>query len=145
MDGLECRCWLDWWANPITVLASAETQITITRSGNAWSARGQLTNDEDREGFDFLCNLDPVFSLRFQDGSTITVSVHPLDNDQFDLTEYAGPTQRKIENLFEIPPPSSSTTKPQDQGVGRAHQNAKRIFTVSGDALSVEVARARRI
>ena len=48
--------------------------------------------DEDREGFAFLCDLDPVFMLRFEDESTVDVTVHPTDEHRRSaLTEYTEP------------------------------------------------------
>ena len=81
MDRFEGRCWLDWWANSSTLLGSAEIAVVITATGGGWDARGHLLSDDDeeREGFVFLCDLDPVFMLRFEDGSTIPVTVHTLE------------------------------------------------------------------
>jgi hypothetical protein len=64
MDGFEGRCWLDWWANSITLLASAEVAVVIAPTRVGWDAHGHLisASDEDRDGFAFLCNLDPVFA-----------------------------------------------------------------------------------
>ncbi|RZT77238.1 hypothetical protein EV382_0386 [Micromonospora violae] len=62
MDRFEGRCWLDWWANSST--------------------------NKDLDGFAFLCDLDPVFTLRFEDASTFDVTVHPTDDHRgFTLTE----------------------------------------------------------
>lgn len=84
------RCWLDWWANSSTRLGSVEVAVTVTAGAAGWQAHGRLIGDgaEEREGFAFLCDLDPVFTLRFADGSTFTVVVHPADDDRFILTEY---------------------------------------------------------
>jgi hypothetical protein len=79
------------------VLGSAEATVTITSAADGWHANGRLLTDdsEEREGFAFFCALDPVWSLRFEDGSTITVNVQLLDDpSEFQLTEYTGPTQR---------------------------------------------------
>ncbi|WP_246002079.1 hypothetical protein [Allorhizocola rhizosphaerae] len=89
MIRIEAHCWLDWWANQVTLFASAEAAVTFAISATGWTATGRLTNDEDREGFAFLCDLDAVFSLRFDDDTTITVNVESLTNHgQFTLTEY---------------------------------------------------------
>lgn len=53
-------------------------------------------DDEVREGFAFLCDLDPIFTLRFDDESEFTVTVHRGEGDDFALTEYAGPVTRSI-------------------------------------------------
>jgi hypothetical protein len=90
MDRFEGRCWLDWWANFSTVLACVEVAVVITATGTGWDAHGRLVSndDEDREGFAFLCDLDPVFTLRFDDESALAVTVHPTDGHRrFALTE----------------------------------------------------------
>ncbi|MEV6598596.1 hypothetical protein AB0M36_17220 [Actinoplanes sp. NPDC051346] len=100
MERFEGHCHLDWWANSMTLLASVEVAVAIATTDTGWSAEGRLlTDDEDeREGFAFLCEMDPVFELRFEDESTITVNVHPAGEvDRFTLTEYAGPESRSIE------------------------------------------------
>ena len=99
MDRIERHGWLDWWANRSTVLGSVEATVTITSAVDGWHAIGRLlTGDsEEREGFAFFCALDPVWSLRFDDDSTITVNVELLeDPSEFQLTEYTGPTQRRV-------------------------------------------------
>ncbi|WP_127501607.1 hypothetical protein [Actinoplanes solisilvae] len=96
---------LDWWANRSTLLASVEVSLEISTDGADWTARGDLTTDDDREGFAFLCELDPVFSLRFDDESTVTVVVHPSTGSApFTLTEYTGPNERPIEHRVELRP-----------------------------------------
>jgi hypothetical protein len=93
------RCWLEWWANSSTRLGSVEVAVTITAEAAGWQAHGRLigVGPEDREGFAFLCELDPVFTLRFTDGSTFAVVVHPAENDRFSLTEYTRPVDRRSE------------------------------------------------
>ena len=92
MDRLETRCWLDWWANSSTLIDSVAAEVVITASGTEWSALGRVINDTNDvlEGFTFLCDLDPVFELRFDGGDTVTVTVHDLDQGgrRFALTEY---------------------------------------------------------
>ncbi|MEV0733634.1 hypothetical protein [Polymorphospora sp. NPDC050346] len=94
MDRFEGRCWLDWWANSSTVLGSVEVHVVIAAADNVtWAAHGCLVsdNDEDRDGFAFLCDLDPLFMLRLEDGSTVDVIVHPVDGHRkFTLSEYTG-------------------------------------------------------
>jgi hypothetical protein len=102
MSRFEGRCWLDWWANSSTLLGSAEIAVVITATGDEWDARGHLLSD-DSEGFAFLCDLDPVFMLRFEDGSTIPATVHTLDEEgRFVLTEYTGPAQRSIDHRIKL-------------------------------------------
>jgi hypothetical protein len=107
MDRFEGRCWLEWWANSSTVLGTVEVTVVITTSGAGWDARGHLLSaaDEDREGFAFLCDLDPVFTLRFEDDSVAAVVVHPTDEHRrFTLTEYTGPVHREVETVIDLTP-----------------------------------------
>jgi hypothetical protein len=93
MDRFEGRCHLDWWANPITCLARVEITLAIAVTDMGWTAEGRLASDnhDEREGFALLLDMDPVFTLRFDDESTIEVTVHPgLEGDRFTLTEYTG-------------------------------------------------------
>ncbi|KAB1914618.1 hypothetical protein [Micromonospora sp. AMSO31t] len=90
MDGFEGRCWLDWWANRSNLLGSVEVAVVVTADDTGWNAQGRVVSDtdEERDGFAVLCDQDPVFALRFEDGSTVAVTVHPTDDHrQFTLTE----------------------------------------------------------
>jgi hypothetical protein len=105
MDRVESRCHLDWWANSVTLLASVEIAVVIAAVDTGWAAEGCLTsdNEEERDGFVFLYEMDPVFILRFDDKSMIAVTVHPPDdNRRFALTEYTGPAHRPINHRVEI-------------------------------------------
>ncbi|MET7752982.1 hypothetical protein [Micromonospora sp. NPDC005367] len=105
MDRFECRCWLDWWANSSTLLGSVEVSVVVTAITGSWEADGRLVSesDEDREAFAFLCELDPVFTLRFEDESVVAVTVHPIDGrTRFTLTEYTGPVQRSVVNRMAL-------------------------------------------
>ncbi|MFY1617319.1 hypothetical protein [Micromonospora sp. WMMD736] len=99
MDRFEGRCWLDWWANSSLTFGPVEVAVVITASDAGWDARGHLVgdSDDDRDGFAFLCDLDPVFTLRFEDESTVEVTVHPFqDHRRFTLTEYIGPVNHQV-------------------------------------------------
>jgi hypothetical protein len=96
MDRFEGRCWLDWWVNRSTNFGDIEVSVVITASQAGWDAHGQLTRNDECEGFAFLCALDPVFTLRFQDDSTVQVAVTPIDDRRFTLTEDTGPTNRPV-------------------------------------------------
>lgn len=98
MERFEGRCWLDWWANSSTLLGSVEVAVVAAATDAGWRARGRLVSDEDQEGFAFLSDLDPVFLMRFEDGRSIAVTVHPDGHREFGLTEYAGPLRRSVEN-----------------------------------------------
>src|SRR5262245_10976128 len=105
VDRFEGRCWLDWWVNSSTLLGTAEVNTVITASDTGWDASGHLISDdeEQRDGFAFLCALDPVFTLRFPDTSTIAVVVHLADDHhRFTLTEYTGPVQRQIDRRIDL-------------------------------------------
>jgi hypothetical protein len=92
VDRYEGHCRLDWWANPVTLLGSIDVSLVITAQGSEWEAHGRLANEEDQEEFAFFCDLDPVFTLRFDDYSTIAVTVHPTDGHRrFRLNEYTEP------------------------------------------------------
>ncbi|MET7402359.1 hypothetical protein ABZS66_53645 [Dactylosporangium sp. NPDC005572] len=102
MDSFEGRAWLDWWANSSTLLASVEVAVVIATSSTGWDAHGFVAGDdeEDRDGFAFLCDLDPVFILRFEDESTVAVTVHPAEErHRFTLTEYTEPADRPIDHV----------------------------------------------
>ncbi len=104
MDQYEGRGWLDWWANSSTLLGSAEVTVVITASDTEWNAQAELISegDDEREGFAFLCDLDPVFTLRFEDGSAIPVMVHRDSDDLIKLTQYIGPTHRPIGHQIDL-------------------------------------------
>lgn len=105
MDRFEGRCWLDWWANSATLMETFDVAATITASGAGWEAHGHLISHDDavREGFAFLCDLDPVFELRFEDGSTVGVIVQPTDAPTgFTLTEYTGSDRRQVAHQTDL-------------------------------------------
>ncbi|WP_435207203.1 hypothetical protein [Micromonospora sp. bgisy143] len=105
MDRFEGRCWLDWWANTSIMFGPVEVAVVITATDAGWDAHGHLVSDsdDDRDGFAFLCDFDPVFTLRFDDASTVAVTVHPFqDHRQFTLTECAGPVHRSVEHYLDL-------------------------------------------
>ncbi|MEV4532647.1 hypothetical protein AB0J82_02335 [Asanoa sp. NPDC049518] len=107
MNRIEARCWLDWWANSSTLLGSVEVVVVVTATHTGWNARGHLAGDadEDRDGFAFLCDLDPVFTLRFEDESTVAVAVQPSDDHRrFALAEYTGSTRRSATYRMDLKP-----------------------------------------
>ncbi|WBB71992.1 hypothetical protein O7602_19900 [Micromonospora sp. WMMD1128] len=97
MDHFEGRCWLAWWANSSTLLDCVEVAVVVAAVTGGWDADGSLVSesDEDREAFASLCEIDPVFTLRFEDESAVAVTVHPTDGHRrFGLTEYTGEPPR---------------------------------------------------
>ncbi|WP_214104519.1 hypothetical protein [Acrocarpospora catenulata] len=80
MDVYESNAWLDWWANPITCLASFEVMLVIRSEGRTWEAQAQLVRlDEPALDAFELLNSDPIFDLRLPDGATLSVEVHTTD------------------------------------------------------------------
>jgi hypothetical protein len=81
---------LEWWANRSTCLGSAEITIVVTALEDGWDARGWLSEveDEARESFSFLHQVDPMFTLRFADDSVFDVIVGNSDGTgKFDIAE----------------------------------------------------------
>lgn len=104
VNHFETCCHLDWWANPVTCLASVAVSLVVTTTELGWAAEGYLlgADDEEREGFALLCELDPVFTLRFGDDSEFAVTVHRGSGDDFTLTEYVELETRKINHEIEL-------------------------------------------
>ena len=102
MDRFEGRCRLDWWANPSTNFGDIEASAVITPVEGGWDAHGQLINDDEREALSFLCAMDPVFTLRFQDGSTVQVILTPIDDRRFTFTEDTGPADRQVDCRIDL-------------------------------------------
>ncbi|MBB5867117.1 hypothetical protein F4553_000496 [Allocatelliglobosispora scoriae] len=97
MDEFGGRCRLDWWANPLTCLASVEVSVGARWTGNGCDATGTLVDGADLEGFELLCALDPVFRLRIGGDDVVDVLVELLDeHGRFTLTEYDGPASRAV-------------------------------------------------
>ena len=105
MDLFEGRCRLDWWANRSTNLGGIEASVVITPAGTGWAAHGRLISDDDREALASLCAMDPVFTLRFHDGSNVQVVLAQTSDRRFTLTEYTGPEEGDVR-----PPPAKPTT-----------------------------------
>ena len=89
MDRYEGDWWLDWWANSATNLGGIAVSAEIRSNQAGWDAHGHLINPGDREALVLLHDLDPVFTLRFPDGSTIPVAVS-LTDGRIILTEHVG-------------------------------------------------------
>ncbi|MEV6299082.1 hypothetical protein AB0M02_06725 [Actinoplanes sp. NPDC051861] len=90
MDRFEGRCWLDWWANSSTNLAGDEVTVVITTTDTGWDAHGRLVSasEQAHEGMTILCEIDPVFTLRFDDRTSMPVTVHLLEEaGHFVMTE----------------------------------------------------------
>ncbi|MEU9131512.1 hypothetical protein AB0D08_25965 [Kitasatospora sp. NPDC048540] len=69
---------LEWWANRSTCLGGYEVDLDIRVDEGGWTCAAALPaalTEDEREGFAFLMALDPVFTLRLEDGSSILVDV----------------------------------------------------------------------
>lgn len=90
MDSYEGPATLEWWANRSTCLGSVAVDVIVRVAGDVWACEASfgtpLTQDE-REGFDFLMAMDPVFLLRFEEDSTLLVNVAETDR-RLTLTAY---------------------------------------------------------
>jgi hypothetical protein len=66
------------------VFGGFEASVVITATESGWDAHGQLlASDDERESFTFLRDMDPVFTLRFEDGSTVQVTLTKTGDRQF--------------------------------------------------------------
>jgi hypothetical protein len=94
VNGDTDRAWLDWWANSSTRLGSIEVKLDLGSTDDGGDARAWLIPDGTGvvEEFEFLCSLDPIFSLRFDDESMVAVRVATTANRrEVTLHELDGP------------------------------------------------------
>jgi len=76
MTGHESLAHLEWWANLSTCLMRIPVRLTTAPGGGAWDATA--SPDLGRQAGDdlqLLIAADPVFTLRFEDGSDTKVVV----------------------------------------------------------------------
>ncbi|MER5642532.1 hypothetical protein ABT095_37050 [Kitasatospora sp. NPDC002227] len=81
---------LEWWANHSTCLEMYDIDITVTVG--EWRATGRHANTLDRkqrEGWNFLMEMDPHFSISFpgEDRGGIMVRVGEAEDGTLTLTE----------------------------------------------------------
>jgi hypothetical protein len=91
MDSYEGPATLEWWANRSTCLGSVAVNLTVAVIGTAWTCEASFSNsltEDEQEGFDFLMALDPVFTLRFEDDSTLVVDVAENESGGLALTAH---------------------------------------------------------
>ncbi|MEU8779691.1 hypothetical protein [Streptomyces sp. NPDC048606] len=93
MDSFQGTGTLEWWANAATNLAGYEVQVSVRVLDGHWSCEAFLDSEhlsaDHRDAFDFLMNLDPVFTLRFADGGEILVDALKVgDGARLVLTAY---------------------------------------------------------
>jgi hypothetical protein len=90
MDRYEGIATLEWWANPSTCPGRFDVCLTVSAASAGWRAEAVAVNPwtaENREGFGFLMELDPVFTLRFTDESAVLVQVtETQDGERFTLS-----------------------------------------------------------
>lgn len=58
-------------------------RVEVAVTGSGWTCGAVLEpalTGEDRESFDFLIALDPLFALRFDEGSMLHVNVAPEED-----------------------------------------------------------------
>ena len=78
MDSYESTATLEWWANRSTCLGSLRVRVAARAAGDIWTCEAILEPHvaaEDRESFHVLMQLDPYFTLRFDDASALLVKV----------------------------------------------------------------------
>lgn len=84
MDSYEGTATLEWWANRSTCLGSVGVRVAVRAVGDDWTCEAILEPpllEEDRESFDFLMKLDPLFVLRFDEESMLLVNVVAAEDD----------------------------------------------------------------
>ncbi|MGW0117996.1 hypothetical protein [Streptomyces sp. NPDC003327] len=96
MDRLAGRARLEWWVNHATCLGEYDIDITVTVDVvGQWQATGRHANPLDtiqRDGWDFLMEMDPHFSLAFpgEHRGGIMVLVVEAGDGTLRLTEAPG-------------------------------------------------------
>lgn len=92
MDSYEGTATLEWWANRSTCLGRLGVRVAVRVTGNDWTCDAVLEpplSAEDQENFDFLMKLDPLFTLRLDEGSMLLVNVAAAGEDgRLILTAY---------------------------------------------------------
>ncbi|WP_435131484.1 hypothetical protein [Actinacidiphila sp. bgisy144] len=107
-DHHEGTATIEWWANSSTCLARLGVYVTI-RAAHEWTCEARFTpalSPEDQEGFDFLMELDPLFTLRFDEGGTLLVDVVavPDDSGRLSLTAHEPANDRPAGSRRVAPP-----------------------------------------
>lgn len=80
VDRYEGPARLEWWANTSTCLGSVDVEVSVTVDARGWHASAAFASrldDDEQEGWSFLMDLSPYFTLRLleDEGSTIDVGV----------------------------------------------------------------------
>ena len=93
MDRFAGRARLAWWANHSTCLEMYDIDITVTVDAvGMWRATGRHADSLDttqREGWDFLMEMGPHFSVAFpgEDRGGIMVKVVEVEDGTLTFTE----------------------------------------------------------
>ncbi|MFD4242858.1 hypothetical protein ACFWP3_14825 [Streptomyces sp. NPDC058525] len=93
MDRAAGQARLEWWANRATCLEKYDIDITVTAdAAGSWQATGRHADALGttlREGWDFLMEMDPHFSLVFpgEDNGGTLVRVSEAQDGTLTLTE----------------------------------------------------------
>ncbi|WP_030398628.1 hypothetical protein [Kitasatospora purpeofusca] len=93
MDRFVSQGRLEWWANQSTCLEMYDIDITVSVDAvGQWRATGRHANALDttqREGWDFLMEIDPHFSIAFpgEDRGGIAVRVVEAEDGTLTLAE----------------------------------------------------------
>ena len=82
---------LEWWANRSTCLGSVDVNLVVVADGEDWRVSATFVaalGGEDRDGWSFLMELDPHFTLRFLEDqeATILVRVEESETDRLHLS-----------------------------------------------------------
>ncbi|MFX4294187.1 hypothetical protein [Streptomyces bohaiensis] len=76
MDSYEGAATLEWWVNRLTCLGGLRVEVAVRAAGDTWTSEATLEPPlaaDDRERIELLMQLklDPHFTLRFDDASTV--------------------------------------------------------------------------
>ncbi|MET8976795.1 hypothetical protein ABZX85_14370 [Streptomyces sp. NPDC004539] len=90
MDGFTGRARLEWWANRSTCLEEYGIGITVAvDAAGTWRATGRhadVLDTDRRDGWNFLMEMDPRFSLVFPGGEDSGMSVRVFEAQDGTLT-----------------------------------------------------------
>ncbi|MFJ2091669.1 hypothetical protein ACIOEW_20705 [Streptomyces sp. NPDC087901] len=78
MDSYEGTATLEWWANQSTCLSRLGVRIAVCVVGSHWTCTANLEpplSAGERQNFALLMQLDPHFTLRFDEENTLLVCV----------------------------------------------------------------------
>jgi hypothetical protein len=85
VDSYEGPARLEWQANSDTCLGSFDVDLTVVVDDTGWHASATFVappQGEDREGWAFLMQLGPYFTLRLLEDEQATILVHVNEEAQ---------------------------------------------------------------